>query len=224
VLSKAAAVTLVALAGIPAILVGEVLTRLGQQLAAGREPAILAACGILGGAIVYSMLSRHSGEFWSTTHHELAHACMATLVGGAPKRLLVDGASGHVNWSMSKGPLSAGRSFLVLIAPYCVSPISVCVTLLLLVVPTRTSGMLLAASICAGIGLAAPLLEVHPRQRDLRQAGFVMSIACSLWLWTSTLVVLLIALSSRTSAAAVADAYVRAGTSAAHFLMSLIHV
>jgi hypothetical protein len=214
-LSKAAAVVLVVLAGIPAILVGDVLTRLAQQLIAGRHHAILATSGIVCGAIVYRTLCRYSGEFWSTTHHELAHACMVTLVGGAPKRLLVDGASGRVNWSLPKGPLAAGRSFLVQIAPYCVSPISVCVLLLLLVVPTRNNGVLLAASICAGVGLAAPILEVHLQQRDLRQAGIVTSIACSLWLWTSTFVVLLIALSSRTSAAAVADAYVRAGSSAA---------
>lgn len=81
---------------------------------------------------------------------------------------------------------------------------------------------LLAASVCAGVGLAAPIFEIHFKQRDLQRGGVVISTICSLWLWTSTAVVLLIELSTRTGVAAVAAAYRRACLSAAQFLTSMI--
>lgn len=220
-LSKIAAVVLVALAGIPASLIGDVIVSLGRQLLAGQRQALLTTGGVLAGGVIYRLVCRYSSDFWSTAHHELAHAFMATLVGGKPTRLLVDGASGRINWSVPRGPLSSGRSFLVLIAPYCFSPISVALALLLSVVPIRSDSFLVVTSICAGIGLAAPLLELHPGQRDLRQAGLVASVACSLWLWTSTATVLLAELAGHTGPSAVTQAYARVGASAARFLMSL---
>lgn len=147
---------------------------------------------------------------------------MATLVGGKPARMLVNGAAGNVTWSMRRRPSSSAREFLVQLAPYCFSPVSVIVAVVLLLVPNRNGALLLFAALCAGVDLTAPLLELDPRQGDLRRGGTVISMACSLWLWASTVVLLVIELSNRATPSALMGAYVRAGAHIAEILSTLV--
>lgn len=134
--SNIAVILLVGIFGTPSILAYEELSRLIDLVIAGRHAALLTAGGVLGSGILYRVLCWYSDDFWSTAHHEIAHACIAMFVGGKPSRMLIDGAAGHLSWSVPSGRLSVGRRFLVLIAPYCLSPISVTLGVLLAIVPS----------------------------------------------------------------------------------------
>lgn len=193
--------------GIPALALPQTVRAILLDVAAGQRASVLAVVGLTMGAWVYMVVANRSARFWRVLHHEMSHAFVALLMLAWPSSLVVDGGGGgHIKYGIA-GPLAGLRTFLIGIAPYCVSPVGVIAGASLVMAPTHSPWFGAAAAAAIGLGLAATMMEISPRQPDLTQRGFVFASACSLWIWCAGAAVLLQCLVSTQPIATVANTY-----------------
>lgn len=197
--------------GLPALALPDTVRLLIRQALAGRRGIAPTVLGLAVGAAVYALLAARSFRFWRVLHHELAHAFVALILLARPSALVVAGGGGHIKYEMS-GPLPGVRRFLIGIAPYCLSPVALAAGALLSLASNRDPRLIAICAVAIGFGLTATLMEISPRQTDLRQRGFVFATVCALWIWGAVAVVLIFCLTSTAPFTTVADTYQRAGT------------
>ncbi|MBZ5590538.1 MAG: hypothetical protein LAO05_18465 [Acidobacteriia bacterium] len=190
------AVLVIALAGLPALLLPRVLDRLGLQVLNGVGRGCWLAAGLACGVAAFALLRRNATvRFLETLQHEIAHAVAALLLGGRPVSLAAYRGIGSTRVEL-RGPLVATRSFLVTVAPYWFSPVVLVPVAAALVMPGR-GGLWLGLTACAlGIGLAVPVSQISLAQPDLRRYAVVPPLAAAAWLWSALAVITLTVVST----------------------------
>ena len=188
----------IALAGLPALLLPHVLDRLGLQVINGVGHGCWLGAGLVAGALVLVLVRHHASvRFLATLQHEITHASAALLLGGRPVSLAAYRGSGSTRVEL-RGPLVAPRAFLVTIAPYWFSPIVLVPVVAALVLRSR-DGLGLGVNACAlGLGLAVPVSQISPGQPDLRHYALVPPLVAAAWLWSALAVITMTVVSSGT--------------------------
>jgi hypothetical protein len=198
---------LIAVAGLPALLSPAVISSLVRDVTSLRQESLVVGAGLLAGGTVYGTLLP---SFWRTLHHELAHLLVAMLVGARPTTLVANEGGGNVRYRLG-GPFIDGRGFLISLAPYAASPFAAAVLLAVPVLSAQSPITVFLVSVAAGAAITAPLLELNPRQEDLRRYGLLFAVPVALWLWAGITVVLLSVLAGSVEVADLARLYARAG-------------
>ena len=190
--------TLLLPVGAPAVLFPATVSELVSGVIRGDEVSIQIFAGFAAAVGLHILFRKRSTyRFLCAHHHETAHLIFSILMFSAPKLFLSsqDG-SGRFQVECPQGLFAKTRQFLISIAPYWFSPLAIVPILSCFAgFPTSDAGRIAIISV-AGISLVLPISQIHPRQPDFREFGFVPSVCASLWFWCAQTVVLLAMLST----------------------------
>ncbi len=194
VLEVLATFVIVVALGVPVLCAPLLAHDLGRLLAHAQVRTLCVLGGLVFGLAAPFALRRVAVAQWlGTLQHEIAHLCVALLLGASPKSLQVSHRGGEVQYTLSPD-WHLPRRFLIAIAPYVWSPLLLVPAVLALLVPTLHGVGLALTALALGCGLGLPLAQIHPRQTDLTQFGFLPPVLAALWLWSAQGVCLLLVL------------------------------